>query len=567
MQQKSILKNVGLAVRLFTLAILFLGFSSDVFASVPSVGGINLMQQHINDDEKQVNWCRDYDSPPTYGDGSQMQPVAFNDSLGYPLLVYPEQSAASSDFDWITDHSDDCFDHNTYYRTPRGIPDASQGSWVIQFIIGGNPGSLSGLSEGDFLWYDAEGDQTDCATGGYTEVEENYSFGGRTYTILSFTCPLTQGDPADYGSGGWFEGIRDFPVALTDFDEDLFWGAGASNSTSFFYMTYTTAGSAADITQISNSTEMEQFMDAVNGHPWLYNGVDDTTGNWVTPGQDSTFGSQYSTRFTDFDLTGTTIGTFSSSWYINPAEVNRTIPLRNPTEIRFRWFKRGETGSLGQSEFIGEVTGFGTTTTEFNAALLEDGTYDAVAQFSNIGCFLSDDDDDCPFKDAKVYLIFTVLDGEITDVSSPQFEDAFDENNTDTENSSNFLQTLGNFYGGIIDNKHPFAWVSDSYDLLKTKLLVQHEYTELEFTFDLAPQVTTATTSSGYLNWKALDDLGVNTTINTSPIAEACSHMVFSTPALDTCGTLRTIIGYIFYILTMLFIARLVHKILVTDQH
>lgn len=567
MQQKSILKTVGLAVRLAIVPLFLLGFSSDVFAAVPTVGGINIFQQHPYDSDKQINWCDSFD------DGYVVDAVQYVDDNDYVSQFYPEQSEFSTKLDLPTDHNVDCYFPNSYYQTPRGIPDESQGDWLLQFVFYGNVNPISNMTNVSFDWRDAEGDSTACDVGTYTEEQEVYSFGGETYTFVSVRCGLTQDTlPGSSGAGGYLRTIKDlYNSNIPDTVETAFLASGvpsgqANEGAGILYMTYTSVGGSSDIMQVSNATEAQQFLNAVNGHPWEYNGYGVPTGNWVSLNSATSSGTMYNTRFIDFvaSATSTQEAALDVDYYIDPAEVNRSVSALNPTQLHVQYARRGasNTDYGGLSFDIGEVTGTQNMLETMDTSGFEDGRWEFFITFSNPGCALGMSD--CPFPEAYISAWVDITAGEVTGFELAQNHDAIPDSDG---NQSDFLGSITNFYANIINNKHPFAWVSDAIDLLKLKLLVPHDYETVEFTIDFASVVTHATSSDGMLDFTELQDLDVNTVVVASPIAEACIRMNFSTPVFNTCSVFRTIISYVLYIVTLLFIARLVHKLLVTDQN
>jgi len=102
--------------------------------------------------------------------------------------------------------------------------------------------------------------------------------------------------------------------------------------------------------------------------------------------------------------------TIQSDYFIETSEINTTVSEKNPTQISFSVAKRPSSQYSARSESIAQVQGTGTAQTTFTN--LENGTYDVLVKFSNVGCGTGLSP--CPFPLAYIYTEFTLENGVIT---------------------------------------------------------------------------------------------------------------------------------------------------------
>jgi len=112
----------------------------------------------------------------------------------------------------------------------------------------------------------------------------------------------------------------------------------------------------------------------------------------------------------DLTIPVTTEVTIQSDYFIETSELNTSVSEKNPTSVSFSVAKRPSAQYSARAVSIAQVQGTGTAQTTF--VNLENGTYDVLVKFSNIGCGTGLSA--CPFPLAYVYTEFTVENGLIT---------------------------------------------------------------------------------------------------------------------------------------------------------
>lgn len=237
--------------QLSALALLFIVFFIPNLseASVPTVGGVQIFQQHPDDTDKQIAWCDEWTISGTTTIG---YPTEIIDANGFKYWNIDDTNGQLS-----FDHDNDCLNQSQFFQTARGIPDKSQGTYWLHMITGNETGdtnpALASMEASDFNWYDATGNAETCTP--YSELQKSLSFGGVNYRVTSFKCSLQQDTSATDGQGGWIEEIISF-------------GASGNDGFDLYYLTYTAASSTNDLTQIVTSADLQTFLSDVNGTDW-----------------------------------------------------------------------------------------------------------------------------------------------------------------------------------------------------------------------------------------------------------------------------------------------------------
>lgn len=188
------------------------------------------------------------------------------------------------------------------------------------------------------------------------------------------------------------------------------------------------------------------------------------------------------TKFTSIEITGTSSIGVKAKYYIDPSEIDTNVSVQNPSMVRYQWSLRPTTSSAGQSE---NLTTYGNSFNKTTLPTLVDGVYDLIVSFSNVGCALGSTA--CPFPDAYIATDFTITNGSLSGVGTPEFYDAtsFLSGNTRYVNCSItqlsgclinslsflFIPPQTSFNSLIsakeaIDEKAPFIYVAQASDLI-----------------------------------------------------------------------------------------------------
>lgn len=190
------------------------------------------------------------------------------------------------------------------------------------------------------------------------------------------------------------------------------------------------------------------------------------------------------TKFTSVAITGTSTIKVKANYYIDPSEIDTNVSAQNPSMVRYQWSLRPTTSSAGQSENL--IT-YGNSFNQTTLPLLANGVYDLIITFSNVGCALGSTA--CPFPDTYIATDFTIENGVLTTVGTPEFYDATSFLSGNTKyvncgitqlsgcliNSLSFLfippQTSFNALLSAkeeIDKKAPFVYVAQASKLIPT---------------------------------------------------------------------------------------------------
>lgn len=125
------------------------------------------------------------------------------------------------------------------------------------------------------------------------------------------------------------------------------------------------------------------------------------------------------TKFTNIEVTGTSTIKINALYFIDPSEVDTNVSALNPSMVRYQWSLRPTSSTAGQSE---NVSSYNDSFTRTTLPFLADGVYDLVVSFSNVGCALGSTA--CPFSSAYIYSDFTITNGSLTSIGTPEFYDA-----------------------------------------------------------------------------------------------------------------------------------------------
>ena len=133
------------------------------------------------------------------------------------------------------------------------------------------------------------------------------------------------------------------------------------------------------------------------------------------------FFSDYNTKFTSIDVTGSSTIDVDVNYYLDPDEVNTSVSRFNPTSVAFSYSLRPQSTSTSLSESI-DPTITGNQSVSYNLGTLTDGVYDLHIKFNNAGCATGLSD--CPFPNTYVYTDFTISGGTLTATGTPEIYDA-----------------------------------------------------------------------------------------------------------------------------------------------
>ena len=188
------------------------------------------------------------------------------------------------------------------------------------------------------------------------------------------------------------------------------------------------------------------------------------------------------TKFTSIEIIGSSTIRVKANYFIDASEVDTNVSSQNPSMVRYQWSLRPTTSSAGQSE---NLTNYGNSFNQTTLPTLVDGVYDLIVSFSNVGCALGSTA--CPFPDAYIATDFTITNGVLSGVGTPEFYDAtsFLSGNTKYVNCSItqlsgclinslsflFIPPQTSFNSLIaakesIDKKAPFIYVSQTSNLI-----------------------------------------------------------------------------------------------------
>jgi len=521
-----IVKNRSYLVIAFIFVSIFI-FSKEVNASVPTVGGVNIFQKHPDDIGKQIGWCTE-----RFATSTTVYVTELTDVNGYKYWEFPAYAGSgSSNFDLLFDHSPDCTNpHPTFYQTPRGIPDDSSGNWWIYMIMNDRTHSIS---SSDVRWYDAVGSLRSCSP--FSVIEEDYSFGGEDYTVRGINCALRQSDPLNNMQGGWLEEIQDLIAS------------GSDNSQDLYYFTYAQASSTNDILQISNSTDLQTFMDNLNNES--FSGSGSTT---------AYIGD--TTRFIDLNLpaykTDYATNTIQLQFNYYQSQANEKADY---FKVDYKNVNTGvvytEYGNVDNSSF-GELV-----STSYHT--LPDGQY---------SCSISLYADEVTFA-----FVGTVTDYKLdewygfgsclfnlnvtnTQYPFPSSSGIFNfSSTTDDINNTSFFDTAVYFLENLLKNKHPFAWPYETLNILKQASMYEQTYEDLTIALDFIPSITHATSSSDYFDFVQYQDIVTSLgSYDINFIDSGCNALIFDD--IDMCDQFRDIQSYMFYLSLMLFYGYLMMK-------
>jgi len=230
------------------LSVASVAFTQHAYASVPAIANSALFQNHPDDNTAAISWCGGVDTGTT-----TLFTTETTDANGFKYATFYNRDVGSSvDGDIYFDDSDHCHAdyQNANYQLSKGVPDSSQGNWVLQYIYKGTTGDTMEPASGDVYWKDATGATNRLKTGSY--LERQITFGGINYVVVSVPYTLKNNAP-NLGAGGYIDRIDDI---------------SASDAPSIYWLQYTQASSTADLYQILNAADLNSFLEAANGVDW-----------------------------------------------------------------------------------------------------------------------------------------------------------------------------------------------------------------------------------------------------------------------------------------------------------
>lgn len=150
---------------------------------------------------------------------------------------------------------------------------------------------------------------------------------------------------------------------------------------------------------LSGSPTCNNENETSSGDVWL----GDWSGNFFSVTEDFNFGI-----------------TLTTDYFLDTSEIVPTIAEKNPTAVRFSIAHRASS-TIGYTQGIGiDNTISGTSTATATYTGLADGTYDVLISFGNQGTPITGIR---PFPDVYVYGSFTLTNGTVSAVGSPEFYD------------------------------------------------------------------------------------------------------------------------------------------------
>lgn len=163
----------------------------------------------------------------------------------------------------------------------------------------------------------------------------------------------------------------------------------------------------------------------------------------------------YNTRFTDFSISSTTgYVDFQVDYYLDESEFDSEISSRNPTQISVS-ISESPTNSYTTKGYNIDNSLFGSQTLNDTwNTYLNDGSYDVLVKFSNVGCTTGLSE--CPFAESYIYYNFTLTGGSITSTSSVDIYDQQRLNSWQTTGESPYyLCNIGELTGCL---KNVIVW-------------------------------------------------------------------------------------------------------------
>lgn len=272
------------------------------------------------------------------------------------------------------------------------------------------------------------------------------------------------------------------------------------------------------------------------------------------------FFTLYNTRFLSLDVTGTSsVFTFDIDYYLDPNEYDTSDSAYNPTLVNVAVVSPSATTPSTYGFALPTGTGTSSVSVERDLSPLEDGTYTVRVSFGNSGCSIGLSA--CPFPSAYIYYDFFVNGGVVTGSSTPSFYNALESaGSINSPVPTQFFSALANYFLNIIENKHPFAWVTQSLTYFAENALIPQSEKDLTWNFDLAYIVTSATSTEGYLDFTSLQGSGIDTTVSVNPITTGCDFLTFD--SFDSCSTFRDLTKFSLYFICIYFIGVLLYKLI-----
>lgn len=361
-----------------------------------------------------------------------------------------------------------------------------------------------------------------------------------------------------------FGAFVEVPIQISGTDTVTFTCPDAGNITYYsdYAGTYPTTGSpvangtgSTVCSAISNGNShleggwLNEAAITPDGEYWMYflmNGISTTEyyfkatrsgGVWtenytsITDIYTTGFHSSYNTRFTDFDITGTSTIGLDAQFYLDGSEIDVTQSTKNPAWIKFWYSDRVASTSVFEkiNKPISVVAGTSTASTTLTG--LADGIYDILIGFSNFGC--STGLSECPFPDAYVYSSFTIVGGVLTATGTPEF---YDMRTASTTSAFAYHECGITDIGGCIINAGLFLIVPSNFSVES----FGESFTELQTTFPFI-YAFQANTYINTLFTATSTDAGIVASTTLGTITFVNRDMLEAVPY---SGTFRTIIGY-----------------------
>src|SRR5690606_26127061 len=133
------------------------------------------------------------------------------------------------------------------------------------------------------------------------------------------------------------------------------------------------------------------------------------------------------------------------------------------------------------------------------------------------------------------------------------------------QNSGNFgiFDAALNFMPNLLRNKHPFAWPIQALEELKEASEATYATSTYAVDVPLFQVLDHASSSTGFLDFEPTQNLGVSTTLQSSPFEDGCEFLddvITVSSSTSACGGFRLLSGYALYLLPVIFIGVLMWK-------
>jgi len=272
-------------------------------------------------------------------------------------------------------------------------------------------------------------------------------------------------------------------------------------------------------------------------------------GAWVPQeytGQPIGFNSLTNTRFTDVSVTGTSTVLVDVDYFLDLAEIDRTVNEFNPTQIAFRTALRPSSTFSSITENINNtVAGTSTASTTFTG--LVDGVYDLNITFANNGTLFGQTR---PFEQSYVYTEFTIASGTLQSVGTIEFYDGTSQPNPETNQPCGIGALSGCLINATMYLVYPSSESLEQFTVIYDTMSGKFPFAYFTDFNDSILSVFTASTTHSLALEVPFGDYGTTTIISAQMIED-----------FPLTNTIRTILGAIIWLMLGATIYRRTYRI------